>query len=133
MFGIRALTLHCESYSVKLVLKTTSYFKAKTCLTIKSMSQSCNLSINQPVLSKYLPAILMMLNVLALCVNKRLCFSGYEELDNLLAPKLKGFELALKQLQGHAEAVYDVTIAYSNTTDPSTGERIPAPGMPGKC
>ena len=50
----------------------------------------------------------------------------------MLAPKMKAFQLALTQLQGHADAVYDVTIAYSNTRDPVTGERTPAPGMLGK-
>lgn len=55
---------------------------------------------------------------------------GFEELEYVLAPKLKAFQLALSQLQGHAEAVYDVTIAYGNTTDHTKGERIPAPGMP---
>lgn len=54
---------------------------------------------------------------------------GFEELNCVLAPKMKAFQLALTQLQGHADAVYDVTIAYSNTTDPVTGERTPAPGM----
>ena len=56
--------------------------------------------------------------------------SGFEPLENLLAPRLKAFQSALSQLQGHAEAVYDVTIGYGNTTDPVTGERTPAPGMP---
>lgn len=63
--------------------------------------------------------------------SKKFCREqGFEELEYVLAPKLKAFQLALSQLQGHAEAVYDVTIAYGNTTDHTKGERIPAPGMP---
>ena len=58
--------------------------------------------------------------------------AGFEQLNNVLTPKMKAFQLGVKQLQGHLDAVYDVTIAYSNTRDSKTGERILAPGMPGK-
>lgn len=47
-------------------------------------------------------------------------------------PKVKGLHLAVEQLQGHVDAVYDLTIAYSNSVDRETGARIPAPGMIGK-
>lgn len=47
-------------------------------------------------------------------------------------PKVKGLQLAVQQLQGHVDAVYDLTIAYTNTIDKETGARVTAHGMPGK-
>lgn len=46
-------------------------------------------------------------------------------------PKVKGLQLAVKQLRGHVDAIYDLTIAYSGSRDKATGARVPAPGMIG--
>jgi len=59
-------------------------------------------------------------------------FPGFEELQHVLTPKVKGLQLAVEQLQGHVNAVYDLTIAYSNSIDKETGARTAAQGMTGK-
>lgn len=46
-------------------------------------------------------------------------------------PKTKGLYLAVDKLRHHVDAIYDVTIAYSDSFDPETGQRIAAPGMTG--
>lgn len=50
----------------------------------------------------------------------------------MLTPKVKGLQLAVEHLQQHVDAVYDVTVAYNDSVDPETGDRIPAPGMIGR-
>ncbi|KAL5017407.1 hypothetical protein ScPMuIL_006996 [Solemya velum] len=54
---------------------------------------------------------------------------GLQVLENVLTPRVKALQISLQELVGHVTAVYDVTIAYSNTKDPS-GTRIASPGMP---
>ena len=57
---------------------------------------------------------------------------GLEELHHVLMPKSKGLQMSINQLQDHVTAVYDVTVAYSNTRDTTTGDRLTSPGMLGK-
>ncbi|XP_052257222.1 1-acyl-sn-glycerol-3-phosphate acyltransferase epsilon-like [Dreissena polymorpha] len=54
---------------------------------------------------------------------------GLEPLSHVLMPKVRGLQLTLDELGGHVSAVYDLTIAYSNTVDPQTGSRLPAPDI----
>jgi hypothetical protein len=49
----------------------------------------------------------------------------------VLVPKVKGLQLAVEKLKHHVDAIYDVTIGYSDSIDPETGCRIAAPGMTG--
>ncbi|KAK3577551.1 hypothetical protein CHS0354_026518 [Potamilus streckersoni] len=50
--------------------------------------------------------------------------------DHVLIPRLKALQLSLQEIGDYVDAVYDVTIAYSNTQDAKTGTRTSAPGMP---
>jgi len=52
-------------------------------------------------------------------------------LDNVLSPRIRALEISLNQLTDHVDALYDVTIAYSNTQDHQTGKRH-TPSMFGK-
>ncbi|XP_052095605.1 1-acyl-sn-glycerol-3-phosphate acyltransferase epsilon-like [Mytilus californianus] len=55
---------------------------------------------------------------------------GFKELHHVLTPRITALKSSLRELKDHVSAVYDVTIAYSNTYDTETRERIPAYGMP---
>lgn len=44
---------------------------------------------------------------------------------------MKASHIAVESMQGHLDAVYDITVAYEGTLDVS-GQRRPAPSMPGK-
>lgn len=57
-------------------------------------------------------------------------YAWYTELQHVLTPRTQAFKCSLQQLAGHVTAVYDVTIAYSNTFNSESGERTPAYGMP---
>ncbi|ELT96978.1 hypothetical protein CAPTEDRAFT_217174 [Capitella teleta] len=52
-----------------------------------------------------------------------------EPLRNVLYPRYKAMQLCLNQLRSKMDAVYDVTVAYSDTTHEKTGSRITAPGL----
>ena len=58
-------------------------------------------------------------------------FSGLPNLDYLLTPRYKATQLCIDRLHQVTDAIYDVTAAYSNTTDTTTGERLSAPGLAG--
>ncbi|KAL3868741.1 hypothetical protein ACJMK2_041510 [Sinanodonta woodiana] len=55
---------------------------------------------------------------------------GVSKFDHVLIPRLKALQLSLQEIGDYVDAVYDVTIAYSNTQDVETGTRTSAPGMP---
>ena len=56
---------------------------------------------------------------------------GLPNLDYLLTPRYKATQLCVDRLSEAADAIYDVTAAYSDTVDKTTGERISAPGLAG--
>ncbi len=60
-----------------------------------------------------------------------LIFSGLPQLDYVLTPRYKATQLCVDRLRERTDAFYDITVAYSDTKDPQTGERIEAPGLPG--
>lgn len=49
----------------------------------------------------------------------------------MLTPRITALKSSLRELKDHVTAVYDVTIAYSNTYDTETRKRTLAYGMPG--
>ena len=53
-------------------------------------------------------------------------------LENVLTPRHKATYLCFSELRECTDAVYDVTVAYSGTTDKAEGQRIPSASMPGK-
>ncbi|GAB1611054.1 1-acyl-sn-glycerol-3-phosphate acyltransferase epsilon-like [Argonauta hians] len=55
---------------------------------------------------------------------------GLHPYQYVLTPRMRGIKTGIDHLREHLHAVYDVTIAYSNTVDPKTGHRLQAPGMP---
>ncbi|XP_033645034.1 1-acyl-sn-glycerol-3-phosphate acyltransferase epsilon-like [Asterias rubens] len=67
--------------------------------------------------------------------------NGLAVTNHVLSPRIKAVNMCIQGLRGLADAVYDVTIAYSNTGEETAMEeyveRRPAPGMPdflqGKC
>ena len=61
--------------------------------------------------------------------------TGYTPLNHVLTPRYKAVQVSLQQMRSILSAVYDVTIAYSNTQNTETNERVAAPGMIGivKC
>ncbi|XP_052688152.1 1-acyl-sn-glycerol-3-phosphate acyltransferase epsilon-like [Crassostrea angulata] len=54
---------------------------------------------------------------------------GVVPMEHVLPPKMGAMHVCLEQLRGHATVIYDVTIAFSNTTTGS-GQRTESPGMP---
>ncbi|KAK6188136.1 hypothetical protein SNE40_004386 [Patella caerulea] len=54
---------------------------------------------------------------------------GFTLLSNVLTPRHKAVHVGLSNLRASLDAVYDVTIGYSNTLN-KDGQRIPAAGMP---
>lgn len=50
-------------------------------------------------------------------------------LQHLLTPRLRGLQLTLRKLRANTDAVYDVTVAFSNTKDFTTKQRLVAPGL----
>ncbi|XP_038593512.1 1-acyl-sn-glycerol-3-phosphate acyltransferase epsilon [Micropterus salmoides] len=54
---------------------------------------------------------------------------GLAVLRHTLTPRMKASHIAIKAMQGHLDAVYDVTVAYEGTLSAS-GQRKPAPSMP---
>ncbi|CAL9687970.1 unnamed protein product [Knipowitschia caucasica] len=54
---------------------------------------------------------------------------GLAVLKHTLTPRMRASRLALEAMQGHLDAVYDITVAYEGTLD-SNGHRKPAPSMP---
>ncbi|XP_013772705.1 1-acyl-sn-glycerol-3-phosphate acyltransferase epsilon-like [Limulus polyphemus] len=54
---------------------------------------------------------------------------GIQPFNHLLTPKIRGLHLALEQLRNSFDALYDVTVVYSNTKDKKSGKRKPAPSM----
>jgi len=60
-----------------------------------------------------------------------LIISGLDVLVNVLTPRSKAMFLCCDRLRNRTDAIYDVTIAYGDTLDPSTKQRIPAPGLVG--
>lgn len=54
---------------------------------------------------------------------------GIEPFENVLTPRVKGLHLAVQQLQHHVDAIYDVTIAYTETVDSGDSRRLQAPGL----
>ncbi len=55
---------------------------------------------------------------------------GLAELTHVLTPRSKGFSLCVEELRGKADAVYDVTIAYTKKS--RHGPRVSAPSMWGE-
>jgi len=66
------------------------------------------------------------------CILYYYIITGYKELQHVLTPRTLALKSSLQQLQDHVSAVYDVTIAYTNTFDNVKRERTPSYGMPGK-
>ena len=62
-----------------------------------------------------------------------LLIKGLEVLVNVLTPRTKAMSLCCDRLRSRTDAIYDVTIAYSDTSDPTTKQRLPAPGLLGIC
>lgn len=64
---------------------------------------------------------------------------GLPVLHHVLSPRVRATHLCVEGLRGHLDAIYDVTIAYSNTGEQGEGKvvRKEAPSMPdflmGKC
>ncbi|XP_022089661.1 1-acyl-sn-glycerol-3-phosphate acyltransferase epsilon-like [Acanthaster planci] len=60
--------------------------------------------------------------------------NGLAVTNHVLSPRIKAVNMCIQGLRGHTAAVYDVTIAYSNTGEECSSlemvERRPAPGMP---
>ncbi|KAJ8306258.1 hypothetical protein KUTeg_016803 [Tegillarca granosa] len=56
--------------------------------------------------------------------------AGHKPFKYLLTPRTKALNVCRKQLANHVTAVYDLTIGYSDTQDPVTGERTLAPSIP---
>ncbi len=56
---------------------------------------------------------------------------GLPQLDYVLTPRYKATQLCVDRLRERTDAFYDITVAYSDTKDVQTGERIEAPGLPG--
>ncbi|TMS04222.1 1-acyl-sn-glycerol-3-phosphate acyltransferase epsilon [Larimichthys crocea] len=54
---------------------------------------------------------------------------GLAVLRHTLTPRMRASHIAIDTMKGHLDAVYDVTVAYEGTLDPS-GQRKPAPSMP---
>ncbi|KAF7648341.1 hypothetical protein LDENG_00158290, partial [Lucifuga dentata] len=54
---------------------------------------------------------------------------GLAVLKHTLTPRMKASHIAFETMEGHLDAVYDITVAYEGTMD-TTGERKPAPSMP---
>ncbi|CAI9739852.1 1-acyl-sn-glycerol-3-phosphate acyltransferase epsilon-like [Octopus vulgaris] len=54
---------------------------------------------------------------------------GLHPYEYVLTPRMRGFKTGIDHLRDHVDAVYDITIGYSNTVDPNTGLRQRAPGM----
>ncbi|XP_041359293.1 1-acyl-sn-glycerol-3-phosphate acyltransferase epsilon-like [Gigantopelta aegis] len=54
---------------------------------------------------------------------------GYKPLNHVLTPRYKAVQVSLEQMRSIISAVYDVTIAYSNTQNEETDERVASPGM----
>ncbi|KAI0224239.1 1-acyl-sn-glycerol-3-phosphate acyltransferase epsilon [Lamellibrachia satsuma] len=50
-------------------------------------------------------------------------------LQHLLTPRLRGLQLTLRKLRANTDAIYDVTVAFSNTKDLKTNQRLVAPGL----
>ena len=62
-------------------------------------------------------------------------FSDLTVLHQVLSPRIRAFHMCLVGLKDHVDAVYDVTIAYSNTGEKAGGEkiqRVSAPSLTGK-
>ena len=57
--------------------------------------------------------------------------SGFPVLEHVLTPRLKALQLCVTGLRNKADAIYDVTAAYSNTGE-FEGPRTHAPGLAGK-
>ena len=58
--------------------------------------------------------------------------AGLAELNHVLTPRHKATQLSIECLRQVADAVYDVTVAYSGTQNPETLERTDAQGLLGK-
>ncbi|GFO19564.1 1-acyl-sn-glycerol-3-phosphate acyltransferase epsilon [Plakobranchus ocellatus] len=62
---------------------------------------------------------------------------GLEPFEHVLFPRSRALETCIQQLRPNLHSIYDVTIAYSNTFDPSNRQRVGAPTMQdfllGKC
>ncbi|XP_076320039.1 1-acyl-sn-glycerol-3-phosphate acyltransferase epsilon-like isoform X2 [Tachypleus tridentatus] len=54
---------------------------------------------------------------------------GIQPFKHLLTPKIRGLHVVLEQLRNSFDALYDVTVVYSNTKDKKNGKRKPAPSM----
>lgn len=54
---------------------------------------------------------------------------GLAVLKHTLTPRMKASRVALETMQGHLDAVYDITVAYEGALN-SKGHRRPAPSMP---
>ncbi|XP_059157781.1 1-acyl-sn-glycerol-3-phosphate acyltransferase epsilon-like [Physella acuta] len=54
---------------------------------------------------------------------------GLQPLENVLFPRIRAVQVCIEQLGKSVDSVYDVTIAYGNTYDFSTKQRLPAPPM----
>ena len=58
-------------------------------------------------------------------------FPGLPAYDNVLVPRQKALQLCVEELRPQCDAIYDITIGYSDTTDPETGARTIAPSLAG--
>ncbi|CAM1299019.1 Uncharacterised protein g2298 [Pycnogonum litorale] len=54
---------------------------------------------------------------------------GYKPLSHVLFPRPKGMQMALQLIKDNVDAVYDVSIVYSNTYDKDRMKRLPAPSI----
>ncbi len=59
-------------------------------------------------------------------------FSGVLPFDHVLYPRTGATVAAINALKDKLDAVYDVTIMYSNTYDNNRNIRLAAPSMTGK-
>ncbi len=95
--------MNCESYKLKHY----------SCHVTRDLSLQINYASEQI----YIPIVLI--------------FPGLPQLDYVLTPRYKATQLCVDRLREKTDAFYDITVAYSDTKDPQTGERIEAPGLPG--
>ena len=105
-------------------------FSAFSCFSIKILS--LNLQESSFVSCQAVPVkiIIIIWKDLSGQILLWFMYPGLAPLNHVLFPRYKAMQLCLDRLRPSTQAVYDVTVAYSNTKQPDNGVRLTSPGLP---